>query len=124
MVIRLGAVCNDAVELMPAKPATQDVPLVLFSVSAGYVIVVVVPDVDAEFPGNTLPVLERYTWQTTLVALVHVPILVPAPVATKYPALTLHEVPSGAAICVAPDGSVGFVVEPSRYAKTTIKSPT
>ena len=69
------------------------------------------------------PVAPRYTWHTTCVAPVHVPLDTSPPVEILYPSLAPCCVPAVPTILVNPAGSAGIVAVPAKYAQTTIISP-
>ena len=65
----------------------------------------------------------RYTQHRTVVAFVHVPVLVSPDCSTRYPARAEHELEPPLTMFVHPDGRLGGVVLPSRNANTMARSP-
>ena len=88
--------------------------------------VLVDPELAATDPkGLDDEIAPLYTMQTRAVAFVHVPEVSEVDVQRLYPIDTEQSVPSVVlVIFVHPAGIVGFVVEPSRNAKMTMRSPT
>ena len=113
----IPAVALDA----PPKPSTQLNPALFCSVTAEYANAVLLPALIVGVVPN--PVAPRYTWHTTCVAPVHVPLDTSPPVEILYPSLAPCCVPAVPTILVNPAGSAGIVAVPAKYAQTTIISP-
>lgn len=124
LTVPVGAVSEDPSIDPPAIATTQDDPIDVKLAIALYAIEVDAVAVVVVFPSVEMycDVLLRYTAPAITVALVHVPLAVPAAVADRKPIANLRLADETVLSCNQPDGTVGAVA-PDVNAAQIRKSP-